>query len=386
MSVTIIAPEIQAATADAYNPNNTSGTATTNTINGSNSWIYRAYKQFDLSAIPTGAVVTSAKMYMFAHYWNDNGGSDLWNIGRCTVAWDELTLTWNNKPATAGQYLATWQSPIPVNTWGYCDIASLVQEWIDGASPNFGFQVLNYTEGNYRRNWSVRNRRYGDGTYASYIEVTFEADAHVPSGEYLCPSISINGREITGQINGVISKPTGTDVKFYTTVTITDTLAGTEVWVEQAQQVPITNWPEDPTNKYLWIKIALSTTDIYYTPKISALWLEESESNAKFVRIVLPDAGRLKYPQGVVTVAYDRLTGGMEGQWNVAVEDWEDTFTPTQITEPVFNPNAQEYLAVQLNTVSSRMHVDYVDTKLDEYLAVALTTVAQRINIDDLET
>ncbi|NOZ27040.1 MAG: DUF11 domain-containing protein, partial [Chloroflexi bacterium] len=100
----------------------------------------RGLVKFDLSGVPSDAVVTEARLY--ATIIDAQGPPDhfLYCPGRPSVAWDETTVTWNSKPgmlggspcidlsATAGQI-----------AW---DVTTAVQEIHGGLVPNDGFYLV----------------------------------------------------------------------------------------------------------------------------------------------------------------------------------------------------------------------------------------------------
>ncbi len=98
----------------------------------------RAYLQFDLSSIPTTAVVLKAELSL---YYHNSSAAQPVDIGayEVTSSWNDGTITWNVQPtsastpeyvrkvqATATDYFISW----------YID--DLVQGWIDGSIANYG--------------------------------------------------------------------------------------------------------------------------------------------------------------------------------------------------------------------------------------------------------
>jgi hypothetical protein len=112
-----------------------------NTIDPS---IARAYLQFNLSAIPTGVDIVSADLKLYHN--SSTGTTDLTiRIHKVTSSWQENTLTWINQP----DYHPTPESSRLVNVditdWLSWDITNLLQEWLDGSTPNYGL-VLKDTD------------------------------------------------------------------------------------------------------------------------------------------------------------------------------------------------------------------------------------------------
>jgi hypothetical protein len=156
---------------------------------GSREW--RPVLQFDVSGIPAGSTVTSAKLRL--HNWDD--GST--NAGPLTVtaygveqAWTEK---WGNKGANwydrvkQGGGALQWSTPgVSYSTgdsaiatfdstaapqWVEWQVAPLVQGWIDGASTNNGV-VLVPDAGSAFAN--SRSADYGDSALHPQLVVTYE--------------------------------------------------------------------------------------------------------------------------------------------------------------------------------------------------------------------
>lgn len=132
-AVTSDAPDSNYGTSEYFAIGNTVGPS-----------IARAYLQFDLSALPTSAIIVSAnlKLYQFITFGTEDFIIELHQV---TVYWDEDTITWNNQsgylPALEGT------SPVVVDaiTWLSWDISSLLQDWLDGSIDNHGI-VLKDTD------------------------------------------------------------------------------------------------------------------------------------------------------------------------------------------------------------------------------------------------
>ncbi|MES2730549.1 MAG: DNRLRE domain-containing protein [Bacteroidota bacterium] len=116
----------------------------------------RSLLEFNLSAIPTTALVTSAKLYL---YHNDNtgdlqhstmSGSNAGLIQRVTTPWQENTVNWNTQPTST----ATNQASIPASTSAIQDyvvnVTGLVQGMVSNPSTNYGFLIKLATEAHYR--------------------------------------------------------------------------------------------------------------------------------------------------------------------------------------------------------------------------------------------
>ena len=108
---------------------------------------YRTLLQFDLTALPSGAVVHTATLELYlqsfgssdvveAHVllrdWTENGVT--WNAYDGVSAWD--TPGGDYDPASAGSFLADGTGPKAM------DITDVVANWASGAQPNYGLMLL----------------------------------------------------------------------------------------------------------------------------------------------------------------------------------------------------------------------------------------------------
>ena len=132
-----------------------SGGPTTNEGTDSYVWISPGKNgliQFELSAIPAGQAITSAKLKTYVWYLAGNTAT---NVYKETDAWTETGATWNTTDGTtawggsAGGY-GTGMTPTPngspldtitvnaANSSFEWDVTSAVQEWYSNSSTNHG--------------------------------------------------------------------------------------------------------------------------------------------------------------------------------------------------------------------------------------------------------
>jgi hypothetical protein len=133
--------------------------------------------EFNLSNIPSNAIITSASVTLYGEAGTNNGEENV-SIYRVTRYWDEGTgnaqssgdgATWNNATNTTlwttagGDYAATEFARTPVTTNGYYTwiITSLVQGWVNGTWSNYGFIMVNPIDGD-----SLNTFTSGDDTVA----------------------------------------------------------------------------------------------------------------------------------------------------------------------------------------------------------------------------
>ncbi len=110
--------------------------------------ISRSLLKFDLSSIPSGAVITSARLSLYhdpavAH--STNTSNDI-KLAAITAAWNENTVTWANQPATAVSGLNIGNAPSTTSDKLNVDVSSFVQSWVNGSMTNNGWMVTLNTE------------------------------------------------------------------------------------------------------------------------------------------------------------------------------------------------------------------------------------------------
>ena len=93
--------------------------------------------KFDLSAY-SGATVNSAILRLWVYASFGDFPTDEIYIARHNADWDELTVTWNNKPGFAEYTPITAPSTYD---WWEIDVTDWVQDIVDGTDPNYGFQI-----------------------------------------------------------------------------------------------------------------------------------------------------------------------------------------------------------------------------------------------------
>ena len=118
----------------------------------------RTFIQFDFSGIPTGQTIDSVTLSL---YKKGDTGSDVIavDIYQVTASWTESVLTWNNRPSHAATVLASRNmSGTEANgwkTWSGANLTSMVQDWYDGTTTNYGLTLRAMNTGDsYVTFWS----------------------------------------------------------------------------------------------------------------------------------------------------------------------------------------------------------------------------------------
>jgi hypothetical protein len=105
--------------------------------------INRSFVEFDLSEIPTEAIVEKAFLELYfnptSSYWNEHYGENSFFIKRITSQWDEDKVNWINQPTTSNENII--YVPISENpTQDYkINVTVLLQDMLDDTVNSHGF-------------------------------------------------------------------------------------------------------------------------------------------------------------------------------------------------------------------------------------------------------
>jgi uncharacterized repeat protein (TIGR01451 family) len=144
--------------------------------------IGRSLVKFDLSSIPSGAMVNEAKLYLLLVNSCDMGErTHMVTAYRVNSDWSSSSVTWNTQPGIAEAY---GSASIPSQTWSWYsfDVTNLVQGWVNGSFADYGLVIRGpESSGNdgARLGFGTVN-----GSYDPYLEITYvgadvEADPSV---------------------------------------------------------------------------------------------------------------------------------------------------------------------------------------------------------------
>jgi hypothetical protein len=147
----------------------------------------RSLLQFDLTAIPGNAVITSAALSVYnnpttvfgqgEHSWLSGPNSGL--IQRITTPWDERLVTWMTQPSSSSQN-EVW---IPASTnihqdYPGIDVTQLVTDMHNNPNSSFGFMIrLEFEE--YYRALVFASNNEADETKHPWLEVCYSVPAKV---------------------------------------------------------------------------------------------------------------------------------------------------------------------------------------------------------------
>ena len=134
----------------------------------------RSYIEYDLSSIPTNAIVTNADLYLYGDGHNPLSGSNAVYISTASGSWSESTIHWNNQPG----FSTTDQKSLAQTTSStqndLVDVTTHVQSMVNSPATNYGWcmHLQDEASNNYR------DRRYGTSDHATAskrpkLEVTY---------------------------------------------------------------------------------------------------------------------------------------------------------------------------------------------------------------------
>lgn len=85
-------------------------------------------------SIPTGATITSATLSLYLYTTDYNPVT----VHRATAIWNETTVTWASFAASYDAAVLGGFTPSAIG-WQSVDVTGMVQRWVDGDDPNYGF-------------------------------------------------------------------------------------------------------------------------------------------------------------------------------------------------------------------------------------------------------
>lgn len=166
-------PATQDTWVDQNSPTQQNGTATALELRSEPTKIRRAFLQFDLDRVPSGATLSSAQLNLFV---NGTRNEQDEQVRRVTRSWTDAA-TWNSPWTVAGGDMGTtvYGTLDPSNS-GYqtVSITSLVSAWALGTFPNYGLALSPiYLGSGAHGNAQVRSMELAG--QEPYLAVTYQA-------------------------------------------------------------------------------------------------------------------------------------------------------------------------------------------------------------------
>lgn len=139
-------------------------------------WLTRGHVQFDLGSLTgLGLVPTRATFFWYQRQANAAGCLDV-SLHQIMAPWSENTITWQNQPAyDAAEISRTCVGDSFALGWKEFDATPLVQAWLAGTTPNFGFVIRDPQESTAgaARPGLGHSREYATAALRPYLEVDF---------------------------------------------------------------------------------------------------------------------------------------------------------------------------------------------------------------------
>lgn len=159
--------------ADEINPDVANGSLDTMYVRNVllSPWGMEAMIKFDLSSIPAGVHITSARLYLhYFYYTDDHPAGQTIAAHRNKNAWQEATLTWNHRPACSELPSATAVVPNGFG-WMNWDVTGDVQEFIR-KKDNDGWTLRLASEDYNNAMIYFHARECRNAAYRPYLEIT----------------------------------------------------------------------------------------------------------------------------------------------------------------------------------------------------------------------
>ncbi|MFC2102284.1 DNRLRE domain-containing protein [Bacteroidota bacterium] len=140
--------------------------------------IIRSLIRFDLSTIPSDAIILSAKLSLFcnpssSHYQLQSGDNESF-LMRVLEHWDQDVVTWNTQPATSmNQVIYLPTSTSTTQNYPEIDVTSHVQEMIVNPDENYGWMLKLLTEELYR-SMEFSSSNDPDTSYRPMLQVVIQ--------------------------------------------------------------------------------------------------------------------------------------------------------------------------------------------------------------------
>ncbi len=152
---------------------------------GGNPSNLRGLLRFDLSSIPANAIITSAKISLYAvttaplngNLVDPMFGDNAAYLQRVTANWSPATVTWNNQPAaTAVNQVTLATSTSTTQNYTNVDVTALVQDM--QTNGNFGFLLRSINETPFR-SMTFASSNHSNAAIRPKLEVCYNVVASV---------------------------------------------------------------------------------------------------------------------------------------------------------------------------------------------------------------
>jgi hypothetical protein len=143
-----------------------------------NYWEHDILILFDISSIPSKAIINSAKLNIYYYAFSENNpvGRSL-TLHKIIGFWDESTVTWNTRPNFDPIVTSSSIVPSSPGYWMEWDVTTDVTAFVSGEEINYGWQIMDESHwGTFDiPNSKFRTKEYsGNGNeYTPYLVVDY---------------------------------------------------------------------------------------------------------------------------------------------------------------------------------------------------------------------
>ena len=234
-------------------------------------WIgdYSGYRKNILVKLNLGSASQPILSCRFRLYFYSRGGTDSTFgaiVRRITSNWNQNTVTWNTQPTydTSVSYGQKIGSEVTTG-WHEWDITTLVNRWINGTFPNYGFALVH--TGNISSNdwWYGYSTRYPVPSLRPQVITTHYRHT---SGSFTSPAINIQGAQaLSATISWRATTPPNTNIIVKTNLS----LDGGQTWLgwetcTNNSRIPNIGQNTNLSNARLMVKAELYSSDNTKTP------------------------------------------------------------------------------------------------------------------------
>ena len=175
---------------------------------------YYTYVKFDLSSIPEGSTIVSAKLKLYVTYTAGSIAGRTAKAYRVTEDWNESDITWNNKPNNSDTETSSAQIPSD-NNWIEFDVKADVQGFVDNDYDNYGW-VIKCSDCQSNDYLRFASREYSENDKHPILEIEYTLNNTVTETVTVTETITT-----TQTINNTVYSTVTTTVAnttYYTTI------------------------------------------------------------------------------------------------------------------------------------------------------------------------
>jgi hypothetical protein len=152
----------------------------------------RIYIQFDISAVPKGALVNSAEILLYQMY--APASAQTYEVRIVRSPWKEFAMNWTTQPSSDAAAISSAVAPAAKDVWVSWNVTSAVQGWANGSTPDYGFMIR------------IQNEQKGASNEASgFYSREYPKEEVRPKLQILCASQPPLTYVFSARVNGLPS-------------------------------------------------------------------------------------------------------------------------------------------------------------------------------------